>query len=610
MIMGVPDRQLHELERQRLELEGNISKLQESLYHWRTWEAEYEGLKEGINDLPDDATSSDFLRVGHNLAGSLVTEDEVKLMLGDKEGVTRTKGQVINLIARRIDYVKQNVTAMEKRLRAAESGLYALDSQEQPPSETTAEFPMTEIFEELDENGDIISSKTTTPGSQAPELLNALQKAGVKDIPDLADVIPAQNDSLQHAARPTEGSQATGENPTTLEVEEVNPPDAREEQAREATTPEHNHKPPAMDAAGLLEYQRLAACIEESPEDAQLRREMLQYSLNEVGAVVAELELDEDASDVSVDEDYEDYDDDEDEEEDEYGRTTGRILDEDYHREMRELEAKLNARGLWNIGKNTDFLPTDVKAELEQPSIDRVETIPETGSEPVPEKKPKKRVAFADDLDIAPAPKPPVQDKKVVPVRESSVPVLADSVVERTQPVAKEPSTKGAPKKVSRFKSARKTDDGTAEPTTASETSTPGPSRPVELRSSLRKTSTPSPAPSSLPLFPARPAEPKPFSQPISDIAEKDPAPRGPEGKILADTLVERDVSASSAMAPEPDELDEQLHRKEIATEFYQIRNRMIKEKGGFVDEEPEIVPLETEEAPRRVSKFKATRMR
>ncbi|RAL16027.1 prefoldin-like protein [Aspergillus homomorphus CBS 101889] len=608
--MGVPDSKLHELERQRLELEGNILKLQDSLYHWRTWEAEYDGLKEEINDLAEDANTDDFLRASRSLGGSFVNEDELKVIMGEKEGVTRTKGQVISLITRRIDYVKQNVETMEKRLRAAENELYALDTQEQLPSEATAEFPMTEIFEELDENGDVISSRTNTPGSQAPELLNVLQKAGVKDIPDIANVVTALENSSQPVVPPTETS-ATDETPTAVEVEEVNPPTTKAEEEPETTTLKNDHKPPAMDAAGLLEYQRLAACIEESPEDSQLRREMLQYSLNEVGAVVAELELDEDASDVSVDGDYDDYPyDDEDEEEDEYGRTKGRVLDEDYHREMRELEAKLNARGLWNIGKNTDSLPTDVRAELEQPSVVRVEKTAEPGNESVSEKKPKKKVAFADDLDIAPASKPPTQGKKAVPVRESSVPVLADSVVERTEPVVKEPVAKDAPKKVSRFRTARKTEDSTVKPATASETSTSGPSRPVELRSSLRKTATPSPAPSSLPLFPARPAEPKPFSQPISDIVENDPAPRGPEGKILADTLVERDVSQTSAVAPEPDELDEQLHRKEIATEFYQIRNRMIKETGGFVDEEPEIVPLETEEAPRRVSKFKAARMR
>ena len=62
-------------------------------------------------------------------------------------------------------------------------------------------------------------------------------------------------------------------------------------------------------------------------------------------------------------------------------------------------------------------------------------------------------------------------------------------------------------------------------------------------------------------------------------------------------------------MPPEPDEIDEQIHRKEIASEFYRIRNRMIQQNGGFVGEEPETVPIETEDPPKRVSRFRAARM-
>lgn len=39
-----------DLERHRLQLQENISKLQKSLQYWQTWEAEYEGLKEEISD--------------------------------------------------------------------------------------------------------------------------------------------------------------------------------------------------------------------------------------------------------------------------------------------------------------------------------------------------------------------------------------------------------------------------------------------------------------------------------------------------------------------------------------------------------------------------------
>lgn len=45
----------------RLRLEDNIAKLQKSLQVWRTWEAEFEGLKEEILTLPTDKPSKDDL---------------------------------------------------------------------------------------------------------------------------------------------------------------------------------------------------------------------------------------------------------------------------------------------------------------------------------------------------------------------------------------------------------------------------------------------------------------------------------------------------------------------------------------------------------------------
>ncbi|KAL5359088.1 Prefoldin subunit-domain-containing protein [Aspergillus floccosus] len=576
--MGVPNSDLQDLERQRLQLEGNIRKLQESLYHWRTWEAEYDGLIEEVSALDDDATAEELLGTGLELAGSLVNEDEVKTIVGVKEGTTRTKQQVVDLVTRRNDYVKQNVATMEKRLRTEENKLQALNDLEQIPAEPAADYPMTEIVEELDEDGNVISSSIATPGNEASELLDILKKAGVKDIPDAPGADKVTETESAHSAEQSE-TPTQRVLPETSEHRQTSSPNEAHEESREA------REVPVSD-------------VDESPEDAQLRREMIRYGLDEVGAVVAELELDEEASDVSID-DYDDvYDYDEEEEEDEFGRSRT-VLDEDYHRQMRELEAKLNARGMWNMGKDTATLPDEVKKELEQPAVVRVERASDSTDKPVEKKKPKKKVAFADDLDIAPPPKPPVSEKKITPVRQSDIPVVSDAVVERSEPADKTTSSSNAPKKTSRFKSTRG-----ASGTALSESSfTPT----LSGDKAARKPPT-SPSPSSLPLFPAKPQEPRPFSQPISDLSDTQPVHRGPEGKILADTLVEREVSDSAAAPPEPDELDEQLHRKEIASEFYRMRNRVIQQNGGFL-EEPEQVPVEPEEGPRRVSKFRAARM-
>lgn len=40
---------LEQLETRRLELEENVAKLRKTLQHWRTWDLEYEGLKEELS---------------------------------------------------------------------------------------------------------------------------------------------------------------------------------------------------------------------------------------------------------------------------------------------------------------------------------------------------------------------------------------------------------------------------------------------------------------------------------------------------------------------------------------------------------------------------------
>jgi unconventional prefoldin RPB5 interactor 1 len=600
--MGVPSGNLDGLERQRLELESNILQLQQSLYHWRTWEAEYDGLKEEISALDGDATTADFLRVSREFDGTLVNEDEVRVMIGEKQGLKRTRQQVADIISRRIDYVRDNVSSMEKQLRAAESKLNELDSVEQMPGEATSDFPMKEIIEELDEDGEIISSKTTNPGDQAADLLDILKKAGVDNIPN----VPT-------ADEPTADSQQTLPESTTkdiaIDVPEADNPENDLARALESTSLENievsgtpaDESDTGKQSGGEKEIPIMD--FDESPEDAQLRREMLRYSLDEVGAVVAELELDEDGSEISVDDayDFDDYDDDEEEEEDEYGRSTRSVLGEDYHQQMRELEAKLNARGMWNVGKDTASLPENIQEDLQHAHKVKIEKAPDSGNEPAPKAKSKKKVAFADDLDIAPAPKPPAPESKKPAPREREIAVLSESIVERKKPVETPSTTNDPPKKTSRFRSSRGLVASNAD---EQPTSLFGSSQPAKPSRKALVTPT-----ASLPLFPAKPSEPKPFSQPISDIMEKPPAPTKSERKILADTLVERDTSQGTARAPEPDELNEELHRKEIATEFFRMRNRMTKQSENSLEEEPEMVPVEPEEAPRRVSKFRASRM-
>ena len=52
---------LVDLEKYRLQLEQNVTKLQASLRHWQTWEIEYEGMKEEILELGEVHSCSDLV---------------------------------------------------------------------------------------------------------------------------------------------------------------------------------------------------------------------------------------------------------------------------------------------------------------------------------------------------------------------------------------------------------------------------------------------------------------------------------------------------------------------------------------------------------------------
>ncbi|KAJ5757989.1 uncharacterized protein N7511_006683 [Penicillium nucicola] len=597
--MGVPNHSLDALEEQRLALENNILQLQKSLYHWRTWEAEYDGLREEIGNLDDEASTDDFLNVALEFGGTLVDEKEMQAILGS-QGVMRSRGQVIDLLGRRIDYVKQNVATMEKRLRKAEDELFALDAKDQPVQEG-AEFPMQEIMEELDEDGNVVSSSINTPGNQASELLDVLKKAGVQDIPDAEEskiaVTPAEATTEETVGEPS-STTATGQTngsssgqTVPLPSNDISREDLDLKRPVSVVTPEDRQQPPVTD-------------VDETAEDARLRREMLQYGIDEVGAIVAELEMDESGSEVSFDEDY-DYDYDEEINEDEYGRSHT-ALPNDYHLQMRELEAKLNARGLMNMGKDTQTFPEEVQQEIENPTV--VDTEGDSTSK---EKKPKKRVAFADELDISPAPEPHVTAEKISAPQDEPK-VLADSIVERTSRSQEPPRpTPSGPKKTSRFKSARDAAPGTPSSDSVTLGATiANPSEVTEARIRKQANTAPSTAPPTL--FPATPKEPKPFSAPITDITEnehKPYTPKPPQDRTLAEKVFERQTTPGAAKAPELDHYDEELHQKQIASEFFHMQNRMSGKGNSQSEEGQVILPPDSEEPIKRVSKFKASRM-
>ncbi|KIX97903.1 uncharacterized protein Z520_06681 [Fonsecaea multimorphosa CBS 102226] len=571
------------VELQRVELENNIAKLRRSLRHWQTLEIDYEGLKEEFLGIPEDASADDCLLAARDFKPETIDENGLQDLLRDKNSKPRQPRQLVDLLSKRVDYVIRNIETIRKQVSDAEKKRNALLLAEEPEHRDDAGLPLAEITEELDESGQVISSKVETPGAGAPQLIDVLKQAGVHDLEETNGTITKAEPSAEQMKVPALG--------------------AEEDEADEKS---HPNKAPmtATDQGATSPADIFPTNPNDTEAEAELRREMLEYSrgLDEVGAIVAELELEEDASDLSYDEDEDDPDFDtemdldedleEDDSEDESGKSKHPLsLPRGYQKKMEELQEKL---GLKNIGPQSE-IETSVEhiKRPERPpaaeaarkaaiarhdkskkgslktALSKSEDIDKSGKE----KPSKKKVAFSTDLDIAPD-KPPAstssmpdrpllndsQKPKLRPIKDSVIERAADED-EQEPPAPTAPAPKAA--KQSRFKAARAS-------------------------------------------LPQTPKFAPPMTFPTDKVKDAEPFPQ-PPSTIVSAQLVER-PSPQAPKAPDPDDFSEDDHRREIAMEYQQHRmKRILSQDGGFLgnSEDGEITPLEDENG-RRVSRFKA----
>lgn len=477
-------------------------------------------------------------------------------------------------------------------LQAAEEKYAASQVLSQPEVRNEEGLPFTEILEQLDEDGNVIctlnfrlavhlltvfvASTISKPGETEPQLMEALRKAGVNELPKAPDRLEGPD---SHSDKSSKGQTAhanagnsvqspAGTDQKTVEPHRTNASPLksstndsqkklkgpqRNVSFADDTKVDSNHKtiapksrssarntmsnqssrndPPRVTKVLGKEIHQMSPMstverkadtateapftpvipTDELPEDAVLRRQMIQYNMEEIGAVVAELDLDEEAASYSEDEDEdEDYPNENssvEEDEDQFGRTRRRALTDDYMAEMRALERRLK-----NVGPNAEIgnLAAVNGHEEERPSSHEN---PPNATHEMPKPPSKKGVRFAPSLDVQEAPPPPT----------------VNSSAQEAGAVPKPP--------------------------------------------------------------------PKPSSNPVlSSIIERPYAPS----------------TDTTTTPPEPDEYDPALLQQEVATEYHKMRNRMIARQGGFMaqDEEKAEVPLsEAEGGRKKVSRFKAARL-
>jgi unconventional prefoldin RPB5 interactor 1 len=621
---------LARVERQRVELEGQIAQLRKSLRHWQTLEIDYEGLKEEFSLLPEDCSTHEALEVAKDFAAELVDEEEIRTLFGIDKGVRRTPVQVTDLLSKRVDYVSKNALTIKKRLSDADKKRNALLLAKDPDHRDEAGLPLTEITEELDENGNVVSSKVETARSAAPQLMEVLKKAGVDNLvekdgtvtalskPDQnSDLKPfSQSASLEENNDSSQAKTQTSElklprHPKDVQSSSPNPtvpqPTISADQSQIANGPPQGSSLAELDDESIPDSAEFPTNPDDTEEDAALRREMLEYAHSEIGPIVAQLELEEGASDISYDENEDQFsldselddDIDEDEEsEDDNGQTKSPVISDKYRKKMEELEKRLGLKGMQNLGPEPG-LPEDVTKDLNKPpaaeaarkaAIERAEAAMKASDKNVapdlmerqPPKKSKKKVSFANDLDIAQEKNlhPQIETRKGKDPETVSLPPVSGSVIERNPNTADTDSSATSasqPRKTSRFKAARD--------------------------------STPQ-----IPPFPSQ------HTDLLSAPATK-PDPAQPTNEIMSAAIKERPEPSSSRKAPPPDpyDFDEALHKQEIAGEYYKSRNRMIQRQGGFVREGEDDnygeftapLPVVDEETGKvkKISRFKAARL-
>ncbi|XP_044719926.1 prefoldin subunit domain-containing protein [Hirsutella rhossiliensis] len=549
---GVKDSFL-DLERHRLQLEDNIKQLRKALQHWQTWDAEYEALKEEVDAAPEspDSEAPELHRIHSEYEGELLRGKELDDVFGPRG--SRSREHIVNLLQRRIDYVTKNVESLQKQLEAVENRYAAATVISQPDATDEDSEPFTEIIENLDQDDNVVSYRLNRPGDSVPHVREALAKAGVEELPD-ADTsnatTPAPPPNMSRKAKRIERIMKT----------------AREQES--------------------ISQQEPVIPEDEEPEDAALRQQMLKYSMGEVGSVVAELQLEGGDTDDGEDFDYghddiddeSDQDDNDDDGEDRFGRSTSRLVTDEYRQRMLELEKRLGITSRFTQDADNE----DADSDAEDEGIGRIvvkhgRETPSSASKPQPTKSSikdgqgdvdaKKGVRFAQALDVAPDNEPtvpPMSEREEPPVEP-----LGD-IVERSGPAsASGPATEPrAPRRTSRFAKARH------------ETASSGdiPKGPFDV--------------------------PRRFA----DQGEPEPPASGPEGTTLADRLVEREPRPNP---PPPGELDDSLDHDAVAGEYQALRKKFIQRQGGFLqeDESPIQVLDEAENASEPVSRFKAARL-
>lgn len=380
---------------------------------------------------------------------------EIKALLQYDSKSPRTRSQLIATIKGRIDTGQKNVTAIQKQLMAAERRLADVVTRTAPSmqgEQADQEEELMDIFEELDEDGNVVSSRIVNASKDKKELQELLVNKGLADIagkeskgapiPAAKHKTPRSDGSLSDGGEAKVVSSITNRSSTAIKKA---PPPSRTHPTQRMLFLDDNDN--VIDSKPLELIQPREDTSKEDEEMAIAQFREASANAQEIAPIVATFDLEPDSS-SEVDSDAEDYE--SEQSENEYGMgTIASELTDDYKTEMESLMRK-HAVAMQNAGPNynpeilkkLDTAHRDTGLVAKAPSPDNSAS----------KKDGIKGVRFAENLDISPGPDHAAthEDPQAI---ETEHPV-SETVLERTLRSQPEAGKIRSTRKPSRFKTS------------------------------------------------------------------------------------------------------------------------------------------------------------
>ncbi|KAK9465136.1 hypothetical protein V1512DRAFT_266762 [Lipomyces arxii] len=646
------------------QIQATISSLKSSLTELEADEWDFKDLKSKLEKYPQALTREIDVQVGPRalVKTQVQVPNEIYTAIGEDYVIKQSPANAANMAQRRIEYLTDARKKVEAQISEFERKLQQLTVISQPDQvilDDESGLPVMEIREELDEDGNIISSNATPQATTGLEHFTDQRLAEVmdqfelnkKDIPRIQQVDDETVASISNKS-------TISSTPEQVPVSSSRPePPATSSHASTSSqpTPQKIPKPqpsssrPSSIPANMFELENIAMQTEEEEEE----EDILDIEVTDSSLAWTLANFDNDDDDDDEYDEYDDEDDDDDDDEDAHGRTRGtffpylpRGMDTPVNYTPRaqasdETETKvtkstppsgplraatLERQAVAVANSAIKELPAEVSVlqhnVLERAPKSAIKEVFKERTTPVSsgisEHKSAIKEGYANSTAVSEADvlerKPTINERHSTAVQSDILehkPTKSKITAKQVPTTATESARKqvnfSAQVEVQNFDNAlasSSVDNSNLE----SQDLNPA-HEPVAKKLSKFKQALQAASPTMLQDAPEKPINPL-----KQTIVERPPTvvASSPQPKKVSRFKQARQTQASDDDVEEKEEiLDPKIHAREIAVEYHRMRQKMIDRRGGYSVKisEKDFVPLDENGEVAKISRFKSARL-